>query len=213
MNEWQLQEVLRSRWLTEGAVINDEPHFLAGWEVMTNWQRNDSHRRFNLPSADFVLLDKQGRLVVMELKMSIRSPGDSLRALCQVTHMAVRLAETFCPMKLANLSADCRGGASIRAKNDPVGLLRDSHMEFFSLPAHMPLGVEVRRAVAACEFGPRWPSAVEFFADSRKDVLRAHLESHYRVAARSNLAMRRYLELQGSLRDSHEVATVLVGTE
>ena len=80
MNEWQLQEVLQSRWLTEGVVIHEEPHFLAGWEVMTNWQRNDSHGRFNLPSAHFVLLDKQGRLVVMELKMSIRSPA------CQTSH-------------------------------------------------------------------------------------------------------------------------------
>lgn len=214
MNEWQLQEVLRSRWLTEGVVINDEPHFLAGWEVMTNWQRNDSHGRFNLPSADFVLLDKQGRLVVMELKMKIRSPGDSLRALCQVTHMAVRLAETFCPMKLAKLSADCRGGASTRSKNDPVGLLRDAHTEFFSLTASVPLvGTEVRRAVAACDFGPRWPSAVEFFTNSRKDVLRAHLESHYRVDARSNLAMRRYLELPNPLRDSPKVATLVVGPE
>ena len=67
---------LRARWLTEGVVIKDEPHFLAGWEVMTNWQRNDAHGRFNLPSADFAILDKQGRLVVLELKMRVRSPGD-----------------------------------------------------------------------------------------------------------------------------------------
>jgi hypothetical protein len=213
MNEWQLQAVLRARWLTGGVVINDEPHFLAGWEVMTNWQRNDAHGRFDLPSADFVLLDKQGRLVVLELKMRVRSPGDCLRALCQVTSSAVRLAESFTLGKLARLSADCRGDPSTRSESDPVGLLRDAHMEFFSLPAHVPLGAEVRRAVAACEFGPRWSSAVEFFTDSRKDVLRAYLESHYVVDARSNLAMRRYLELPSSLRDSPEVATVLVGTE
>jgi hypothetical protein len=207
--------VLRSGWLTEGVVINDEPHFLAGWEVMTNWQRNDSHGRFNLPSADFVLLDKQGRLVVLELKMRIRSPGDSLRALCQVTHMAVRLAESFTLDKLAKLSADCRGGASTRSKNDPVGLLRDVHTEFFSLTASVPLvGTEVRRAVAACDFGPRWSSVVEFFTNSRKDVLRAHLESHFRVEARSNLPMRRYLELPNPLpRCSSEVTTLLVGKE
>jgi len=101
MNEWQLQELLRARWLTEGIVIHEEPLFLAGWEVMTNWQRNDAHGRFNLPSADFVLLDKQGRLVVLELKMRVRSPGDCLRALCQVTSSAVGLPESFTLGKLA----------------------------------------------------------------------------------------------------------------
>ena len=214
MNEWQLQEVLPSRWLTEGVVINHEPHFLAGWEVMTNWQRNDAHGRFDLPSADFVLLDKQGRLVVLELKMTIRSPGDCLRALCQVTHMAVRLAESFTLDKLAELSADCRSGPSTRSESDPIGLLRGAHTKFFSLSAPAPLsGAEVRCAVAACEFGPRWPSMVEFFTTTRTAVLRAHLESHYRVDARGNLAMRRYLELPNPLRDSPKVATLVVGPE
>ena len=215
MNEWQLQEVLRSRWLIDGVLVKDEPHFLAGWEVMTNWQRNQAHGRFDLPSADFVLLDKQGRLVVLELKMRIRSPGDCLRALCQVTNSAVRLAETFTLDKLAKLSADCRGVSSARSEGDPLGLLREAHTEFFSLPASVALlGAEVRRAVAALEFGPRWPSSVEFFTGSRKDMLRAHLESHYRLDARSNIAMLRYLELPRTLpRFSPSVATVLVGSE
>jgi len=65
--------------------------------------------------------------------------------------MAIRLAESFTLGKLARLSADCRGGPSTRSESDPVGLLRDAHMEFFSLPAYVPLGVEWRRAVAACE--------------------------------------------------------------
>ena len=215
MNEWQLQEVLRSGWLTEGVVINDVPLFLAGWEVMTNWQRNDSHGRFNLPSADFVFLDEHGQLVVLELKMSIRSPGDCLRALCQVTHMAFRLAESFTLDNLAKLSADCRGGSSTRSRNDPVGLLRDSHKKFFSLSKPVPLVVtDVRRAVAACEFGPRWPSVVELFTSTRNDALCAYLKSHYRVDARSNKAILRYLELPNPLpRCSPEVTTLVVGAE
>lgn len=215
MNEWQLQEVLRSRWLTDGVVINDEPHLLAGWEVMTNWERNDAHGRFNLPSADFVLLNRRGRLVVLELKMRIRSPGECLRALCQVTHMAVQLAETFTLDKLAKLSVECRGDASTSSKSDPVELLREAHQKFFSLSAPAPLvATEVRRTVAACEFGLQWASTLEFFTDSSDDLLRAHLQSHYGVTARSNLAMRRYLELPSPLaRCSPEVATLLVRAE
>jgi hypothetical protein len=34
VNEWLLQEMLRPRWLIDGVLINDEPHLLAGWEVM-----------------------------------------------------------------------------------------------------------------------------------------------------------------------------------
>lgn len=99
MSEWQLQKALRGRWLSEGAQIDGEVLFLAGWEVMTNWEVNDAHKRWDLPSADFVLLDKQGRLVVMELKTAIRGPGDCLRALCQVTHSAVlSMASRNCPM-------------------------------------------------------------------------------------------------------------------
>ena len=139
MNEWQLQEVLRSRWLTEGVVINDEPHFLAGWEVMTNWKVNDAHREWNRPSADFVFLDGQGRLVVMELKREIQSPGESLRALCQVTCSAVSLAKAVTLDKLAELSSACRGGPTSGSQSDPVGLLRDAHAEFFSITSPAPL--------------------------------------------------------------------------
>jgi len=183
-----------------GALIDGEPLFLAGWEVMTNWEVNDAHGRFNLPSADFVLLDRQGRLVILELKMGIRSPGECLLALCQVTHSAVRLSETFSVDKLAELSATCRGGPSTDPQSDPVGLLRDAHGKFFSLSAPAPLvGTMVRRAVAACDFGPRWPSMVEFFTASGEDVLRAHLESRYSTGAKGNRAMKRYLNLPNPL--------------
>jgi len=156
MNEWQLQEVLRRRWLTEGVVIDGEPLFLAGWEVMTNWRVNDAHKEWNRPSADFVLLDRQGRLVVLELKPAIRSPGECLLALCQVTHSAVRLAEAFTLDKLAKVSAACRCGPAADVQSDPIGLLHDAHARFFSLSAPVRLvNDEVRRAVASFDFaGP-----------------------------------------------------------
>jgi len=195
-------------------VIDGEVLFLAGWEVMTNWEVNDAHKRWDLPSADFVLLDKQGRLVVMELKTAIRGPGDCLRALCQVTHSAVRLTESFTEDKLAKLSADCRGGQSTRAQSDPLGLLRDAHMEFFSLNAPAQLvGTQVRRVVAACQFGPRWLSMSQFFTTPPDDVLRAHLSSRYRLDARSNIAMRRFLDLPNHVAPgSPDVRTLLVDT-
>jgi hypothetical protein len=111
--------------------------------------------------------------------------------------------------KLAKVSAACRCGPAADVQSDPVGLLRDDHAKFFSLRAPVRLvDDEVRRAVAACDFGPGWPSMVGFFTDSRNDVLRAHLESHYRVDARRNQAMRRYLDLPNPLpRCSPEVST------
>lgn len=125
------------------------------------------------------------------------------------------MAESFTLDKLAKLSADCRGGASTRSKNDPVGLLGDSHKKFFSLPSPVPfLATAVRRAVAAREFGPQWPSAVEFFTTTHNDVLRTHLESHYRMDARSNLAMRRYLELPNPLpKCLSDVTKLMVDTD
>jgi hypothetical protein len=213
-SEWQLQKALRRRWLSVGAQMDGEVLFLAGWEVMTNWEVNDAHKRWDLPSADFVLLDKQGRLVVMELKTALRGPGDCLRALCQVTHSAVRLTESFTVGKLAKLSAGCRGGQSTRAQSDPLGFLRDAHMEFFSLNAPAQLaGAQVRRVVAACQFGPRWPSMSQFFTTSPDDVLRAHLESRYRLDAPSNIAMRRFLDLPNHVPPgSPDVRTLRVGT-
>ena len=200
MNEWQLQKALRLSWLTLGAVIDDEPRFMAAWEVMTNWEVNDAHRRWDLPSADFLLLDRHGNLVVLELKLRIRTPGESLLALCQVTHSAVALAETFTPHNLASVSAVCRRGQVDDPENDPLDSLSHAHARFFALSAVVPLvASEVRRVVASANFGPGWPGMVEFFTTTGRADLRARLEANYRLDARGNRSMKRFLELPNPL--------------
>lgn len=200
MNEWQLQKALRRTWLAVGAVIDDEPHLMAAWEVMTNWEVNDARRRWDLPSADFLLLDRHGNLVVLELKTRIRSPGESLLALCQVTHSAVALAETFTADKLASVSAACRRGEDDDPESDSLDWLSQVHERFFSLSDPVPLVArEVRRVVASLSFGPGWPAMVNFFATTGRAELRAHLESNYRTEARRNRSMERYLELPDPL--------------
>lgn len=126
-------------WVGDGAVIAGERLFLVAWEVMDNYRIHSAQQGFGRPAIDFVLVDAEGRMVAVELKMSVRSPRESWSVLCQVTHRAQPLAEEFTPVLLESAYRACYSGAYGRMGAYPdVGELPQAHARFFDttpLPA------------------------------------------------------------------------------
>ncbi|MFW5471059.1 hypothetical protein ACOCJ4_13560 [Knoellia sp. CPCC 206435] len=118
MNEHQVQKHLAQLWVDEGADIGRERLFLAAWEVMDSYRINSAQQGFGRPAVDFLLLDSQGRMVALELKMTVRSPRDCWSVLCQVTHRAQRLAEGFTPGPAEGCLPDVPLGR-VRPRRDP----------------------------------------------------------------------------------------------
>src|SRR6478752_4799839 len=113
--EWSLQKRLTRSWLRRGSVLLDgEELFLAAWEVMTDYRVNDARRHWNVPSIDFLFLDRHGRMVLVELKREVRTPRESWSVICQVTHRAHELAAGYSQARLENVYYDCRSGADGR---------------------------------------------------------------------------------------------------
>lgn len=161
LTEWQLQERLTELWSREGVEIDGERHMLVAWEVMApSWRINDAHGKFDEPSIDFLAADRSGRLIVIELKRTVRGSRPAWRVLCQVTYRAMRLAQTFSLDGLERAYMEAAGGLHGRVGRQAVPSLAERHREFFGLNglnSRPDLGVGgFRRAVAALEFGPGW---------------------------------------------------------
>ncbi|MDC0359174.1 hypothetical protein OAM92_00420 [Acidimicrobiales bacterium] len=160
MNEFQLQELLTPRWLADGIQLGDERLMLVAWEVMLpSWDINDSTKRWNEPSIDFLGLDESGRLAAIELKMVVPGRKPAWAVLCQLTHRAVGLSRSFTPDLLAGAYAACRGGGHGRGvgQESLAGSLPELAQEFFEHDSPVPIdGQPMRRIVAATEFGPQF---------------------------------------------------------
>ena len=190
MNEWQLQQRLQHEWASGGPVLHGERLLLVAREIMTDWDTNDAAVRWNLPPVDFVLLDAQGRLVVLELKMRIRSRRESALALCQVTHMASEFCGAF-SLDLLNMAyrRDLDKGAGAEAAKS----LKQAHTAFFDLSQPVtftPNGA--RRVVAATAFSEAWASEVANFTADDVATLKLKLASKYALDANGNRAIRRF---------------------
>ena len=158
LTEWQLQERLTARWVRDGVEVDGERHMLVAWEVMApSWGINDSRGFFGEPSVDFLAADRSGRLLAVELKLAIRGTRPAWRALCQVTHRAMRLAQTFSLDGLERAYLEAAGGLHGRVGRQAVPSLAERHRQFFGLNSRPDFGVGgFGRAVAALEFGPSW---------------------------------------------------------
>ncbi len=89
MTEWALQDLLGVAWWTHGLTLAGEANLLLAREVMpATWEINNNKGSWAHPSIDFVFLDSTGVLTLMEMKRHVRSPRDTLEALCQVYFMA-----------------------------------------------------------------------------------------------------------------------------
>ena len=188
-----LQKRLTSSWLLRDLVtLNDEPFFLAAWEVMTNFEVNDARRHWAFPSIDFVFLDRGGRMVLVELKREVRTQRDAWNVLCQVTHRAHALATQFSPSKLEDVYFDCHAGMDGRASR-PVGVdpLVDAHARAFGRPPLSELpGLPVRRFVMAKEYGPAFVGALTSMNNDTSQQVEATL-SRYKPRGE----IKRYLDL------------------
>ena len=165
MTEWELQNRLTRRWSSDGVEIDGERQMLVAWEVMVpSWGINDAHGKFDEPSIDFVVADRSGLLMAVELKRTVPGVRPAWRVLCQVTHRAVRLGRTFSPDRLERAHRSCAAGAHGRIGHGEIETLADRHCGFFDLDGPRQLGRGgIRRAVAATGFGPGWPSVLAEF--------------------------------------------------
>lgn len=172
--EHQLQKRLTHTWARAGVHVDGERHFLAAWEVMDDYRINSARLGFGRPAVDFLLLDAQGRVAVVELKMSVRTRRDSLAALCQVTRRAFLLAQAFTSCRLAGAYEECYSGRHGRV--EPTLLAEDlwlAHARFFGCEPIGPTipGRPFRRVVAAPEFGGGWEGARDVFASEQRELI------------------------------------------
>jgi len=184
MNEHELQLRLTELWTAEGLRLNGRRHFLVAWEVMSpSWRINDAGKYWSEPSADFLVADEKMRFTVVELKRSIPGVKSCWLVLSQVTHRAVELSRTISKANLEQAYVACWSGAHgrIQGRNPPV-LLAEHHRRFFGLGSCAEFRVhEVRRCVAAREFGSSWRSVLREFnqltGDAKRSRVRAELTS------------------------------------
>ena len=163
MKEWQLQKLLTRRWSVDGITLADEEvAFLAAWEVMTlSWLINDARKKWNEPSIDFLAIDCSGSLVAIELKRSVDGSLPAWRVLCQVTHRAVELANSFSRERLDSAFRACASGDHGRvAPRD--GSLRSELHRFYGRDVN-PTPRAMRRAVAATRWSRHWAGIVDEF--------------------------------------------------
>jgi hypothetical protein len=175
--EWALQKRLTRSWLRDSvAILAGEELFLAAWELMSDFRINDSRRYWNVPSIDFVLLDRAGCMVLVELKRTVTTPRESWSAICQVTHRAHQVAAGFSQPRLAAAYQDCHSGADGRVAGSVVPTeLLEAHAEAFDQAALKRLpGLPVRRVIMATKFGPAFAPVLSFAnAKTREDVVAA----------------------------------------
>lgn len=202
VDEWKLQALLTDVWAAAGLEVAGERYLMVAWELMfPSWLTNDYLAKWNEPSIDFVLADAAGGLHACEMKRFVVSPGDSWRALAQVTHRAAQLHETRSFEKLQTaftLSRTHTMRNASGASSEGLNLL-EHHRAFFGLdeslaPEAFTAG-PVGRMVAAQRFGRAWPQALERFTSESEEAVIAHCSASYRLASSGNREMRRLSEL------------------
>jgi hypothetical protein len=167
MNEHELQAVLTRNWEANGLVIDGQRQCLVAWEVMTpSWRINNAKVFWAEPSIDFLVSDENMQLTAVELKTTIRGVKPCWQALVQVTHRAAALRETVSFERLQSAYNACRRTGTLRRieKRDSIPSLAEHHRAFFGLetPVRFKLG-EIRRCVAAREFGDSWAEVLREF--------------------------------------------------
>jgi hypothetical protein len=196
LNEHQLQKLLTQEWVRDGVRLGSERLFLAAWEVMDDYRINSAEHGFGRPAIDFLLLDRSGRLVAVELKMRLSTPRDCWAVLCQVTHRAHLLAAAFTPERLSSAYELCHSGQRGRLNQRlDVEDLDKAHARFFrSRPLATLPAVPIRRVVAAPVFGASWPTILEQFCAGPREVVGQRLERYSRQTG-AGREIRRWLDL------------------
>ncbi len=146
------------------------------------------------PSIDFLFLDAAGGLVAGELKRTITAPRECWSALCQVTHRAHLLAQSFSVDRLESAFRDCLSGEHGRPQQSTSNSLIERWHDYFgNRTCDRPLGAgPIRRLVLATEFGPSWPGILECFNSQDLHTTASQLRAAYQVSSKSNREMSRF---------------------
>ena len=180
---------------------------------MDNYRINSAQHGFGRPAIDFLLLDRGGRLVAVELKMILLAPRDCWSVLCQVTHRAHLLAAAFAHDRLESAYQECRSGRHGRVETTgDVPALRQAHAAFYDCdPLPTLPGLPARRVVAAPVFGPSWPAILHQFTTGPRQAILEEL-ARYSPNGQSGREFRRFRELAPDSESLHtaEVATLTV---
>ncbi len=155
MNEWDLQPLLKQRWVEHGLKLNGEQFFLCGEEVMSDWTTNDPQVRWNLPSIDYMFLDRHGQIWAFELKHRVSGDKDAWSLLSQVSHRALLLRKSFNQEALTGVYEALTASQSLAADHQ-------RHFGLSSPISEFGNDGKIHRMVGALEYG-----------DGFSDVLRA----------------------------------------
>lgn len=180
MTEWELQSTLTERWASEGLKINDCLQFLVAWEVMSpSWRINDAKIYWSEPSIDFIFADKHMTLTAVELKRKISGIKPGWLVLSQVTHRVVELLRTISQEKLESAYMACWSGDHGRIQRPKhLPSLSERHRQFFALSSPIEfMPHEIRRCVAALQFGRSWPAILRDFNQLAGSTLQARIRT------------------------------------
>lgn len=181
VNEWQLQNLLTEKWVTDGVLVKGNRHFLVAREVMVpSWRINDPSKHWTEPSIDFLIADEFGRLGAVELKMTVPGERPAWRVLCQVTHRAVMLERTYSVERLRRAFTNAHSGRHGRVSGTDDKKVHAAHQGFFELNQPVQFrSDEMRRFVAATAFGPRFERVLERFNGLAPEQLAEELEQRH----------------------------------
>lgn len=180
ITEWEIQSKLTARWAADGLMINDSLQFLVAWEVMfPSWRINDSKKYWSEPSIDFIFADKFFNFTAVELKRKVFGVKPCWHVLSQVTHRAFEIMRSISPENIKRAYSACWSGSHGRIIHPKqLQSLPEHHQEFFRLNSQVDLPMqEIRRCVAAFEFGPSWPTILSRFNQLAGDTLQAHVRA------------------------------------
>jgi len=114
-NEWRLQDECTKEWSENGLHISGIGQLtLVAFEVMfPSWRINEKRKPPWTPSIDFLFLNETNQFVLLEMKYN-PSPGKLLKALCQVSTMAIQVQNSFTKERLTSAHSACVAKAGNR---------------------------------------------------------------------------------------------------
>jgi hypothetical protein len=195
--EWDIQDELTARWIKDGgAICNQKKLFFVAREVMSpSWLINDKNNKWNEPSIDFVFIDANGEIWLIEIKRTIKTPRDAWSVLCQVSHRAVQLQKSYSFAKLRSAYLSTQGNGNPH-KSD----LLEEHKIHFDLSN--PISIDViqdgpfRRVVAANSIAENFSDIKSHFSNSNIVELQKHIRENYNIA--NSREFERFLEISES---------------
>jgi hypothetical protein len=124
MTEWEYQDIITARYLTQALEVDNREFYLIAWEIMfPSWRMNDKKRGRWEKSIDFMFFDLNDTFLLLELKAKINTSKQFEKAKHQLESRVPLFISSYSEENLYKIINDCR--QSYRAHNIPI-----SKMEF-----------------------------------------------------------------------------------